>query len=132
MKYQTLLSTLVGISLATALGVTAAQTTPATRGQVKMEREEFLKTHRYDAGMMDWVVKPGVEAPAGVMTRDEIIAARDKFLAMHRYNAGTQDWVKLPGPRDMSTLTREQVKKETAAFSKTMVFNNETATWSKR
>jgi hypothetical protein len=128
MKYQKLLSTLVGIGLATGVSLSFAQATPS-RDQVKMERSEFLKSHRYDAGTMDWVLKPGMEAPAGVMTRAEIIAERDKFLSTHRWTGSTQGWVQLQTPREMSKVTRTQVKMEVEAFRKTMTFNNETGQW---
>ena len=77
-----LLSALAAAVLA-ASGLAPAQTTPAnpestlTRAQAKMERDEFLKTHRYDTGTENWVLKSGVEAPAGVKSRAEIKAHRD-------------------------------------------------------
>ncbi len=136
MKDQRLLSTLIGMSLATTVGLVSAQTsatkTEESRSQVKMDRDEFLKTHTYDAGRQEWMLKPGVQTPTGVTPRAEITAARDKFLSMHRWNAGSQDWVKLPGPREMSKVSRSQVKMERDAFTKTMVFNNETGLWSPR
>jgi hypothetical protein len=136
MNFQRILSKIVGLSLVVGCGLAAAQTDAskagATRDQVKMERTEFLRTHVYDAGRQDWMLKPGFEAPTGVMSRAEIKAARDQFLSMHRWNAGAQEWVKLPGPREMSKVTRAQVKMERDMFIKTMMFNNETGTWSAR
>ncbi len=129
MRHQRLFSTLVGIGLATGVSLTFAQAT-TSREQVKMERSEFLKSHRYDAGTMDWVLKPGMEAPAGVMSRAEIIAERDKFLSENRWTGSTQGWVQLSAPRDMSKVSRSQVKMERDAFTKTMTFNNETGLWS--
>jgi hypothetical protein len=131
MKALISLSNLVALAIATTSTISLAQTSSekaapsATRNEIKMERQEFMKSHRYDDVLEIWTLKPEYEAPAGMKTRAEIIAERNTFLSMNRYDAGTQEWVKLPGsPRDMSTMTRDQVKRERDAFSSTHTFDN--------
>ncbi len=137
MKALTSISTLIALAIVTTSTVSVAQTaseksaTPATRNEIKMERQDFMKSHRYDDVLEVWTLKPEYEPPKGVKSRTEIIAERNKFLSMNRYDAGTQDWVKISGsPRDMSTMSRDEVKRERDAFTSTHMFDNTLGTWS--
>jgi hypothetical protein len=88
-----------------------------TREQVKMERDAFLKIMRWDELTGVWVLKSGMEPPAGIMSRSDVIAMRDKFLMMNIYDDTVGTWVPVKsGPREMSKLTREQVNMETLRF----------------
>jgi hypothetical protein len=128
-------SLVVGLLLAVGSGSLLAQKpTPAasatTRVEVKMEFAEFKKTHVYDPKSETWIVKPGVDAPAGIKSRAQIKAERDEFLRNNRWEESSATWIPLKGkPRDVSTLSRAQVKAETAAFLKTHRFDEDSETW---
>jgi hypothetical protein len=99
---------------------------------VKMDRSEFLKTHRWDARTEAYVLRDNVQPPSGVKTRSEIKAERDEFLANHRWE-GSNGWVRSrPEPRTPSTLPREQVRNDTAQFMKTHRWDEETDSWVER
>jgi len=125
------------VAASLALGLAAlvanpvhAQSTGATRAEVKMDRDTFLATMRYDDSFGGWVLKDGMVMPEGVASREEIKAMRDKFLSMHTWDDSAAQWVPMKGaPRDMSKLTREQVKAETAAFLKLYRYNQFGSTW---
>lgn len=110
---------LLTLALATTLAATftvPAQAQSLTREQVKMERDTFLALMRWDELTGMWVLKSGMEPPKGVMSRAEVIAMRDQFLRMNVYDDSVGSWVPIKAPRDMSTLTREQVNMETLRF----------------
>lgn len=109
---------LLAVALGAAL-VTAAPAAPAqglTREQVKMDRDTFLALMRWDELTGMWVLKSGMEPPRGVMSRAEVIAMRDEFLRMNVYDDTVGTWVPAKAPRNMSSLTREQVNMETLRF----------------
>ena len=126
---------LLGIALATSPLVnaqTAAATpqAPLSREQVKMERDEFLKTHRYDVETDNWVLKPGFEAPAGVKNREQVKAERDEFLRNNRYDNESHTWVpRKPSAGVASTLTRAQVREETRQFMRTHQWDSFNQAW---
>jgi hypothetical protein len=126
-----LLSGLLLISPATQ--VYAQTDTPAamplTREQVKRERDEFIRTHRYDQATENWVLKEGMEPPKSMKTRAEVKAERDEFLRNHHFDQARDTWVPNEKPRDMSTLTREQVKKERDEFIRTHNWDPVTDGW---
>jgi hypothetical protein len=129
-----LLALPVVLSLSTAaLSLPAlAQTdaAPVTRMQIKMERDEFLKTHRWDEYGETWVLKSGVEPPANVKSRAEVKAARDVFLRNNKWDSTAGGWLPLAStPRDLSGMTREQVKAETDQFLKTHYWDEESDGW---
>ncbi len=109
---------------------TATPSAPATRIQVKMDRDEFLKTHEWDNQGSTWKLKSGVEAPVGVKTRDEVKAMRDQFLANNRWSSPDAKWIPIKtGPREMSKMTRAQVRAETSEFVRTHVWDNNKSDW---
>ncbi|MBT9477396.1 hypothetical protein [Polaromonas sp.] len=111
-----------------ASGTAAAA--PLTREQVKMERDEFLRTHQWDAVAENWVLKQGMEAPAGVKTRAEVKAERNEFLRNNRWNPVSGDWEPLTkGPRDVSKMSREQVRNETRQFIRTHQWDEVKGAW---
>ena len=111
-----------------ASGTAAAA--PLTRDQVKMERDEFLRTHQWDAVAENWVLKKGMEAPEGVKARAEVKAERDEFLRNHRWNPVSSDWEPLTkGPRDVSKMSREQVRNETRQFIRTHQWDEVKGAW---
>jgi hypothetical protein len=125
----------LGVCAALASGTAFAQTPEEvacakTRAEVKADCIQFLKTHRWDEGAGNWVLKTGVRPPEGVKSREEIKAERDKFLAVNRWNDGKTAWEPIPGKaRDLSKeplgcdLTRADVKKDCAQFMKTHRFD---------
>lgn len=127
MKRSTLFPVIVGVALAFATGAINAQ---QSRAQVKMERDEFIKTHAWNQESGTWSLKMGVEPPAGVKGRAEIKAERDAFLSKNRWDQTSGNWIPLKAaPRDVSQMTRAQVKMETAAFAKTHEWNQELDTY---
>ncbi|CAN5530006.1 hypothetical protein BH10PSE16_BH10PSE16_37330 [soil metagenome] len=114
----------------TAAGTAAA---PPTRAEVKMEAADFLATHRWDDDMSAWVLKSGVEAPAGVKSRAEVKAERDAFLRANRWDNNTSSWVPLkPGPRDLGMMTRAQLAAETRQFLATHTFDEDKGSYVER
>ena len=126
----------LGLLLASSATLSTAQTAPdaaaapLTRAQVKMERDEFLKSHTYDSASETWVVKKGFEPPVGMKSRAEIKAERDEFLRNNRYDSGTETWIPLKAqPRDMGTMTRAQVREETRQFVRTHTWDDIKGVW---
>lgn len=109
-------------------GTTAA---PLTRAEVKMERQEFVKTHRYDPDSETWVLKEGFEPPAGLKTRAEVKSEREAFLRTHRWNPSTEVWDSIT-PEQGQAKTREQVRGEAKQFAKTHEWDPITNTWSEK
>ena len=126
---------LLGMALATSPLVNAQTTAatpqaPLTREQVKMERDEFIKTHRYDVETDNWVLKPGFEAPAGVKNREQVKAERDEFLRNNRYDNESSAWVpRKPSKGAVSTLSRAQVREETRQFMRTHQWDSFNQAW---
>lgn len=119
-----------GATSAFAQAAVAPPAEPLTRAQVRMERAEFVKSHRWDEATANWVLKPGYDAPVGMKTRAQVMAERDEVLRNNQWDERTGTWVPLKGkPREISTLSREQVRKETAEFIRTHRWDEETETW---
>ena len=136
-KSNRVLPLLMGLVFSTGLvcaqGTSDASAASPTRAQVKMERDEFIKTHRWDQINETWTFKGGVEAPAGMKSRAEIKAARDEFLRNNKYDQTTESWVPLKAePRNLSGLTREQMRAEIRHFARTHEWNPLTDQWDAR
>ena len=137
MKRLQTLSLLLGLVLASAAGMASAQQAaggmgdaPATRTQIKMERDEFLKTHHYDEVSSNWVLNSGIEPPAGIKSRAEVMAERDQFLRNNRYDTRIKIWTPLKTqPRDLNAMSREQVSSETAHFMRTHRWDEVSGSW---
>ncbi len=136
MKTTRMLPLIFGLSLAAATGLVQAQSTqakaaqPEARAQVKMDRDDFLKSHRYDEMSSLWVLRAGMEPPMGVKSRAEVKAARDTFLSNNKWNEVTSRWAPVgSSPRDMSRLTRQQVRDETQQFMRTHRFDELSGAW---
>ena len=122
---------LLAVCMAATDGMVAAQA-PAgqARAQVKMERDEFLKTHRWDEATETWVLKAGVEPPQGVTSRAEIKAARDAFLRSNEWNEEKGAWVPMTGePRDLGKMSRQQLSADTRRFLLTHSWDDESGSW---
>ena len=132
LKRLQILPLLLGLLL-TNIGLVHAQapvSAPATREQVKIERNEFLKTHRYDAHTENWVMKPEFEAPAGMKTREQVRAERDEFLRNNRFDYPSGLWVPLKGSNaPESTKTRAQMREETRQFVRTHEWDSVKEVW---
>lgn len=131
-----ILPLLLGLVFATSAGIVNAQAAGdqagavLTRAQVKMERDAFLKTHRWDAATEDWVLKSGTEPSTGTKSRAQVKADRDEFLRNHRWDAATDSWVSLEGkPRDLSTRSRAEVRSETQDFLRKYRWDAGTDAW---
>ena len=137
LPHAALLSTLLALAapaLAQPAAGAAPTVTPAvaptSRAQVKMERDEFLKSHRWDEEKETWVLKNGFEPPVGVKSRAEVRTARDDFLAKNRWDKVTGGWVPIKGaPRNMSTMSRAQVQAETRQFVRSHHWDEISETW---
>lgn len=116
-------------AIALAFSVAPAQAQGLTREQVKMDRDAFLSMMRWDELTGMWVLKSGIEPPKGVMSRAEVIEMRDQFLRMNVYDDSVGTWVPIKAPRDMSTLTREQVNMETLRFLMTHRYDERRNEW---
>lgn len=115
-----------GLLLTQAAAAHDDTSTHRTRTEVRMERSEFLKTHQWDEGISNWVLRPGVKEPQGIKSRAEIRSERDAFLRTNRWNATESRWEPLADkPRDLSTLSRDEMRKETQAFMKTHRWDEE-------
>jgi hypothetical protein len=102
----------------------SSATAPPTRAAIKMETAEFLKTHRWDDDQSVWVMRSGVQAPAGVKPRAEVKAERDAFLRANQWNNETSSWVPIStGPRDLGKMSRTQLAGETKQFLSTHTFD---------
>jgi hypothetical protein len=111
----------------------AAPSSAVSRAQVKMERDEFMKTHRWDEASDTYVLRSGVEPPMGVKSRAEVKAERDAFLSKHRWDQPTARWIPLDGaPRAMNNVSRAQVKAETAQFLRTHQWSETSGTYVER
>ncbi len=125
------LATVGGVHAQTSMA-TPAMTSAASpsRMQVKMERDEFLKTHVRDERSGEWKLRAGVEAPAGVKTRSEVTAARDEYLRTHRWDQSRGGWMPITGiERAPSNTTRAQMRSDTARFLSTHRWDEGTDTW---
>lgn len=123
----------LGLVLATS-NLALAQTAPApasmTREQIRMERDEFLKSHFYDPHTENWVMKPGFEAPAGMKTREQVRAERDEFLRNNRFDYASGFWLPIKGSTGpQSTRTRAQIREETRQFMRTHQWDTAKETW---
>jgi hypothetical protein len=99
----------------------------ASRMEIRMERDEFLKTHRYDDSESEWLPTTPTNSN---LTRVEAKAARNQYLANHRWDEASDSFMPLGGtPRAMSSLTREEVKMETMQFTRTHAWDNQTSKW---
>jgi hypothetical protein len=125
----------IGLMLIATAGTAAAQTDAGkgaslSRAQVKMERDEFLRTHRWDEASETWVLKAGIEPPSGVKSRAEMKAERDKFLSNNRWDDAKNAWVPLKGePRDIGTMSKEQVRAEARQFMRSHRWDEASETW---
>lgn len=109
-----------------------------TRAQVVTERDEWLRTHRWDPGLDDWVVKDECKTPAMMCTQDEsrgetrqqVREARDDWLRTHRWDPGADEWMLLEAqPRDPGGLTRDQVHRETLEFLRNHEWDDPSSSW---
>jgi hypothetical protein len=107
----------------------ASATSALTRGQVKMEREDFVKSHRWDPTNETWVLRPEFEPPSGMKTRVQVRQERDEFLKKNKWDATTESWVPLAQPRVISQLNREQVRRETREFLRTHEWDEVQEAW---
>ncbi len=104
-----------------------------TRNQVRMERDEFLRTHIWNETSDIWSLKAGVEPPTGVKSRSEVKAARDAFLSNNKWDESRGGWQALgTAPREVSKLSRETVRLETRAFMRTHRWDEPTEAWVER
>ena len=100
----------------------------ATRGQVKMERDEFMKSHQWDHFSDNWVMKPDYDAPTGMKSRVEVKAARDEFLRNNRWDQNARTWISMKEqPRDLGKMSREEVRAEITQFQRTHRWSGESA-----
>lgn len=137
MKRLQTLSPLLALILVSAAGMASAQQAAggmgdasATRTQIKMERDEFLKTHRYDEATSNWVLNSGIEPPVGIKSRAEVKSERDQFLRNNRYDTRIKTWMPLKTqPRDLNAMSREEMNSETEHFMRTHRWDEVSGSW---
>ncbi len=83
LRLSTLMICLAGLGAHAQQATTVPGTSATTRAQVKIERDEFIKSHRWDPVIDDWALKPGYEPPVGMKDRAQIKEER---------NGGCQDF----------------------------------------
>jgi hypothetical protein len=93
-----------------------------------MDAAEFRRTHRWDASIESWVLKPEFEPPAGVKTRAEVKAERDAFLRTHRWDAAGEKWDPIKAESTVSE-SRQAVRDDTRQFLKTHEWNDIDGKW---
>ena len=120
---------LVGHHVQAQQAAATATPAPLTRAQVKMDRDEFIKSHRWDENSETWVLKQGFEPPAPMKGRAEVLKERNEFLKNNRWDATTGNWIPLVQPRVISQLSREQVRKETREFIRTHEWDEAAEAW---
>lgn len=131
MKTSHTASLFVASLLLSFAGAVHAQGAELTREMVKMDRDTFLSMFDFNDATSQWELKSGMAPPQGVMSREEIIAMRDEFLSMNVYNNTTSQFEPVKGgkPRNMSSLTREQVQRESAMFLMMYRFDDSSSKW---
>lgn len=79
------------------------------------------------------MLKSSAPAPAGLMTHQASKAQRDSLLSMNRRSEQAGAWVPIAiTPRKMSTTSKAEVKRETAACIKTHRFDELAGQWAKK
>lgn len=133
MKHSRTVALVLSTLLLSTSGLTQAQSVKppleSARMAAFMDRDVFLSMHRWDEMTGLWVVKSNIELPKGIMPRAEVMAMVDKFLVMNTWDDAREQWVSGDIPREMSKLTREQVRVETIRFLMTHEWNDSTSTW---
>jgi hypothetical protein len=131
MKKSHTASLFVASLLLSFAGAVHAQGAGLTREMVKMDRDTFLSMFNWNEITSQWVLKSGMAPPQGVKSREEVIAMRDEFLSMNVFNETTSDFEPIKGgkPRNMSSLTREQVQREATMFAMMYRFDENGSKW---
>ncbi len=121
---------LISISSTVCAQTTSKPSTPATRAEVRMERDEFLKTHKYDETNSDWTPNTPFKSE---YSRADVKVARDKFLSTHRWDEANDDFTPMVETRrNMSTVSPEVRKMETMQFVRTHMWDNASSAWVKK
>lgn len=108
---------------------TQSMTTPMTREEVKRDRDEFIRTHRWDEEASDWVPKDGKAPATSMKSRAQVKTERNEFLRNNKYDMNNDAWMALKGPRSMSTMSRDDVKSETREFLRTHRWDDKASKW---
>jgi hypothetical protein len=130
MKKSHTASLVLASLLLSVSGAVYAQTGGLTRTMVNMDRNTFLSMFSWNELNSEWVLKSGMMPPAGVKSREEVLAMREEFLSMNTWNELNSQWMPVKdGPRKMSSLSREQLERETYMFNMTHRFDETSAKW---
>jgi hypothetical protein len=120
------LSMSLTVSLTLALLLTPSL---AASQAIAMSRDEFLRTHLWDAQAEAWLLRPGVALPPGVADRGKLLEAREHFLSHHR-------WVESVGwrsfavaPRNLDAMPQAERRSETRRFLRTHVWDEQAGRW---
>lgn len=131
MKKSHTASLFIASLLLSFAGAVHAQGAGLSREMVKMDRDTFLSMFNWNEITSQWVLKSGMMPPQGVKSREEVIAMRDEFLSMNVWNENTSDFEPIKGgkPRNMSSLSREQVQREATMFLMMYRFDENSSKW---
>ena len=126
----------LGIALALSLmgGGCATPDQKVARQEHKAAVAEFVKTHEYDHVTQEWHAKGGgppmATPPAELRSRQEVKAERDEFLSKNRWDQPSGRFVPISGPpRQLSTMSRDEVRQETEMYLRTHYYDEVTDTW---
>lgn len=108
-----------------------AESTAPSRRAVQIDGERFVRSHHWDNAANQWLSNDGSkETPANGKSRQAVSAGLGDFLKNNRWDNVESKWVSLQQkPREISSLTREEVRTETRAFLKTHEFDPITSAW---
>ncbi len=121
---------LIAISSTVYAQTTGKPAASATRAEVRMERDEFLKTHKYDDTNSEWTPNLPFKSE---YSRADVKMARDKFLSTNRWDEANDDFTPMvETPRNMSTVSPEVRKMETMQFMRTHMWDNASSAWVKK
>jgi hypothetical protein len=137
LKYSKFHSCAIALLVVAATSIGCAQTTGSqaassgkTFEKVQMDRDQYLKSHRYEENERSWSSLNGEKLSTGSKSFAEVMEMRDVFLRHNVYDERKGEWISLNGkPRDLSTLTREQVKEETMQFARMHRFDTQMNAW---
>ena len=122
-----ILSAVLLTATSTVFSQTSTPNAPAARSEVRMERDDFLKAHRYDENERDWIAQG---TPSGNLPRAEVKVARDQFLSLNRWDNQQSAFVPIQGtPRVLGSMSREEVKMESMEFLRAYSWDNRESKW---
>jgi hypothetical protein len=121
---------LIAVSATAYAQATSPPAAAATRSEMRMERDEFLKTHKYDEATSDWIPNTPFKSES---SRADVKTARDRFLSTNRWDEANDDFTPMAETsRNWGSMSREDRKMETMQFVRTHMWDNASSKWVKK